>query len=143
MPCTGQNLATHASRTTKNFFVSVSFPGSFKLFSKSVLHIFFLHYLWLIQVPVLAQRERTGSSMCVRACVRACVRVCVQWKIFSTQIPFILLKLKGLVTGVGIIRLNVKKTKEMLTDFRKAPTVIPDLFIDGMKVESDCMSTNM
>ena len=31
--------------------------------------------------------------------------------------------------------LTVKKTKEMLTDFRKAPTVIPDLFIDGMKVE--------
>ena len=62
MPCTGQNIATDASPTTKNFFVSnVSFPGSFKLFSKSVLHIFFLHYLWLIQVPVLAQRERTGS----------------------------------------------------------------------------------
>ena len=31
--------------------------------------------------------------------------------------------------------LNGKKTKEMLIDFRKAPTVIPDLFIDGMKVE--------
>jgi len=31
--------------------------------------------------------------------------------------------------------LNVKKTKEMLVDFRKAPTVIPELFIDGMKVE--------
>ena len=31
--------------------------------------------------------------------------------------------------------LNVKKTKEMLTDLRKTPTVIPDLFIDGMKVE--------
>ena len=31
--------------------------------------------------------------------------------------------------------LNVKKTKEMLTDFRKAPTVVPDLFIDGVKVE--------
>ena len=31
--------------------------------------------------------------------------------------------------------LNVKKTKEMLIDFRKAPTVIPDLFIGGMKVE--------
>ena len=31
--------------------------------------------------------------------------------------------------------LNVKKTKEMLIDFRKAPTVIPDLFIDGVKVE--------
>ena len=30
---------------------------------------------------------------------------------------------------------NVKKTKEMLTDFRKAPTVIPDLFTDGVKVE--------
>ena len=30
--------------------------------------------------------------------------------------------------------LNVKKTKEMLTDFRKAPTVIPDLFTDGVKV---------
>ena len=25
--------------------------------------------------------------------------------------------------------LNVKKTKEMLIDFRKAPTIIPDLFI--------------
>ena len=31
--------------------------------------------------------------------------------------------------------LNVKKTKEMLTDFRKVPVVIPDLFIDGAKVE--------
>ena len=30
---------------------------------------------------------------------------------------------------------NVKKTKEMLTGFKKAPTVIPDLFIDGVKVE--------
>ena len=29
----------------------------------------------------------------------------------------------------------VTKTKEMLTDFRKAPIVIPDLFIDGVKVE--------
>ena len=29
----------------------------------------------------------------------------------------------------------MKKTKGMLIDFRKAPTVIPDLFIDGMKVE--------
>ena len=32
--------------------------------------------------------------------------------------------------------LNVKKTKEILIDFRKAPTVIPDPFTDGMKVES-------
>ena len=31
--------------------------------------------------------------------------------------------------------LNVKKTKEMLIDFRKAPTVTPDLFPDGVKVE--------
>ena len=31
--------------------------------------------------------------------------------------------------------LNVKKTKEILSDFRKAPTVIPDPFTDGMKVE--------
>ena len=31
--------------------------------------------------------------------------------------------------------LNVKKTKEMLTDFRKTPSDIPDLFIDGVKVE--------
>ena len=31
--------------------------------------------------------------------------------------------------------LNVKKTKEMQIDFRKAPTVIPDLIIDGVKVE--------
>ena len=30
--------------------------------------------------------------------------------------------------------LNVKKTKEMLIDFRKDPTVIPDLLIDGVKV---------
>ena len=31
--------------------------------------------------------------------------------------------------------MNVKKTKKMLIDFRKALTVIPDLFIDGVKVE--------
>ena len=31
--------------------------------------------------------------------------------------------------------MNVKKTKEMLTDFRKAPTVISRIFIDGVKVE--------
>ena len=31
--------------------------------------------------------------------------------------------------------MNVKKTKEMLFDFRKAPTVLPDLSIDGVKVE--------
>ena len=31
--------------------------------------------------------------------------------------------------------LNVKKTKEMLTDSRKVPTVIPDLFTDGVKVK--------
>ena len=31
--------------------------------------------------------------------------------------------------------LNVKKTKELLIDFRKAAVVIPDLFIDGVKVE--------
>ena len=31
--------------------------------------------------------------------------------------------------------LNVKKTQEMLIDFRKALIVIPDLFIDGVKVE--------
>ena len=30
---------------------------------------------------------------------------------------------------------NVKKTKGMLTDVRKAPTVISDLCIDGVKVE--------
>ena len=33
------------------------------------------------------------------------------------------------------MELNVKKTKKMLIDFRKTPTVIPDLFIDGVKVE--------
>ena len=59
----------------------------------------------------------------------------LQWKISPTQILFILLKLKGSVTGAGIIALNVKKTKDMLIDFRKSPTVIPDNFIDGMKVE--------
>ena len=32
--------------------------------------------------------------------------------------------------------LNVKKAKEMPSDFRKAPTVIPDVFIDGVKVET-------
>ena len=31
--------------------------------------------------------------------------------------------------------LNIKKTKEMPIDFRKAPTVIPDLFIDAIQVE--------
>jgi len=43
--------------------------------------------------------------------------------------------LKGPVTGAGIILLNVKKTKKMLIKFRKIPTVIPDLFTDGVKVE--------
>ena len=64
----------------------------------------------------------------MRARVRACV--CVQWKIFSTKIPFILLKLKRSVTGAGIIPLNVKQIKEKQIDFRKAPTVIPNLFIE-------------
>ena len=31
--------------------------------------------------------------------------------------------------------LNVKKTKEMLLDLRKNPTVIPDFFVDGVKAE--------
>ena len=31
--------------------------------------------------------------------------------------------------------LNIKKTKETLIDFRKNQTVIPDLFIDGLKVK--------
>ena len=30
--------------------------------------------------------------------------------------------------------LNIKKTTEMLIGSRKTPTVIPDLFIDGIKV---------
>ena len=33
------------------------------------------------------------------------------------------------------LELNVKKTKEMLINLKKAPTIIPDLFIDGVKVE--------
>ena len=33
------------------------------------------------------------------------------------------------------LNLNVKKTKELLIDFRNAPTVIPELFMDGVKVE--------
>ena len=44
-------------------------------------------------------------------------------KIFPTQILFISLKLKGSAIGAGIIPLNVKKTKEMLIDFRKAPVL--------------------
>ena len=35
----------------------------------------------------------------------------------------------------NFLDLNVKKTKQMLIDFRKAPTVITDLFTDGVKVE--------
>ena len=31
--------------------------------------------------------------------------------------------------------LNIKKTKEMLTDFTNPPTVIQDLFTDGVKIE--------
>ena len=31
--------------------------------------------------------------------------------------------------------LNVNKTKELLVDFRKHPTAVPDLLIDGVKVE--------
>ena len=34
-----------------------------------------------------------------------------------------------------LVLVNVKKRKEMLIDFRKAPTVIPDFFIDDVKVE--------
>ena len=64
------------------------------------------------------------------------IRMILQWNIFPTHILFILLKLKGSVTGAGIISLNVKKTKEMLIDFRNAQDVIKDLFIDGVKVES-------
>ena len=37
--------------------------------------------------------------------------------------------------------LSVKKTKEMLNNFRKASTVIPDLFTGGVKVER--VSTNI
>ena len=39
--------------------------------------------------------------------------------------------------------LNVKKTKEMLTDLKKAPTVIPDLFIDAIQVELGQLSTSI
>ena len=35
------------------------------------------------------------------------------------------------------LELNVMKTKQILTDFRKAPTVFTDLFSDGMKVERE------
>ena len=31
--------------------------------------------------------------------------------------------------------LNVKKTKEMVIDFRRKPTTLPDLYIDGVKIE--------
>lgn len=34
--------------------------------------------------------------------------------------------------------LNVEKTKELLIDFRKNPSPVPDLLIDGMKVERVC-----
>ena len=34
-----------------------------------------------------------------------------------------------------LVLVNVKKRKEMLIDFRKASTVIPDFFIDDVKVE--------
>ena len=49
-----------------------------------------------------------------------------------------MLKLKSSITGAGIdltFDLNVKKMKEMLFDFKKAPTVIPGLFIGGVKVQ--------
>ena len=39
------------------------------------------------------------------------------------------------LTNNKLIVLNVKKTREMLTGFRKAPAVIPDFFIDGVKFE--------
>ena len=35
----------------------------------------------------------------------------------------------------NFLDLNVKKAKEMLTDVQKGPFVIPDLFIDGTKIE--------
>ena len=46
--------------------------------------------------------------------------------------------MKSSITGAGIdltFDLNVKKMKEMLFDFKKAPTVIPGLFIGGVKVQ--------
>ena len=30
---------------------------------------------------------------------------------------------------------NVTKTKEVMIDFRRMPSVVPDLFIEGVKVE--------
>ena len=33
------------------------------------------------------------------------------------------------------LELKINRTKEMLIDFRKAPTAIPALFIKGVKVE--------
>ena len=35
----------------------------------------------------------------------------------------------------NFLDLNVKKTKEMIVDFRRGPCAIPDLFINGVKVE--------
>jgi len=35
----------------------------------------------------------------------------------------------------NFLDLNVKKTKELIIDFRRKPTPIPELFIDGVKVE--------
>ena len=35
----------------------------------------------------------------------------------------------------NFLDLNVKKTKEMIVDFRTKPDTVPDLFIDGVKVE--------
>jgi hypothetical protein len=35
----------------------------------------------------------------------------------------------------NFLDLNVQKTKEMINDFRRTPTPIPDLFIEGVKVE--------
>ena len=53
----------------------------------------------------------------------------------SDSVYFVEVERSGNLCRDNSLDLNVKKTKEMLIEFRKAPTVIPDLFIDGVKVE--------
>ena len=74
-PGLGQNIATHASPTTRNVFVVQ--PSTIPVHSTSLFQNHFLTALvWLMQFPMWAHGIRC-VCVCVRACVRACMHACV------------------------------------------------------------------